>query len=256
MSERAPYSRVYWTIRDDPRLEAVYPSDAHLATWLRLLLAADMAWPAPADVPASIRRSSLRALCDAGIIELLPSGLFRFHGLDTERGRRREAAQASAGRRSVSERGPSGERTPTQRHLDASLAETRRDETRGGARAREDTEPDDGPVAWLAAHGACLPPTGGGLHGRLVRLSERHGGAAVIEAFERLGSGLSDRQYVLGAENALEVIPKPNGKEQRDAEEQAAWKRKLEATQRRIAELRPVPPPDPTPHARAREARG
>lgn len=36
MSERSPYSRVYWTIRDDARLASVYPHDAHLAAALLL----------------------------------------------------------------------------------------------------------------------------------------------------------------------------------------------------------------------------
>jgi len=92
MSERAPYSRVYWTVRSDPRLEDIYADDHHWAAWNRLLLAADMAWPAPADLPGSARKASVTALFAAGVIELLPGGLFRFHGLDTERGRRRDAA--------------------------------------------------------------------------------------------------------------------------------------------------------------------
>ncbi len=92
MSERAPYSRVYWTIRADDRLCGIYPNDRHLATWVRLLLAADMAWPAPADLPTSASKASLAALVSAGVIEILPGGLFSFHGLAAERGRRRVAA--------------------------------------------------------------------------------------------------------------------------------------------------------------------
>ena len=92
MSERAPYSRVYWTIRSDDRLAAVYADDRHLATWLRLLMAADMAWPAPADMPSSVRKSSVQALVDAGVVSLCGGGMFTFHGHDAERGRRRLAA--------------------------------------------------------------------------------------------------------------------------------------------------------------------
>ena len=127
MSERQPYSRVYWTVRADDRLATIYGNNDHLATWLRLLLAADMAWPAPADVPGSARRQSLAALEGAGIIELLPGGLFRFHGLDTERGRRAEAARASSAHRSPPERGPNGIQVGPERL--PSLDETRLDKT-------------------------------------------------------------------------------------------------------------------------------
>lgn len=155
MSERSPYSRVYWTIRNDPRLADIYPSDAFLATWTRLLIAADMSWPAPADLPASVRRSSLTALCAAGVIELLPGGLFRFHGLDSERGRRREAAQASAARRTGTGREASGDQTGTGREPNGLLtraspgvAEPSRDRDEPSradapADAREGTDPID-----------------------------------------------------------------------------------------------------------------
>ncbi len=244
MSERSPYSRVYWTVRNDDRLTTIYPHDAHLAAWLRLLIAADMAWPAPADVPASIRKASLAALCDAGVIELQPSGLFRFHGLDTERGRRREAAQASAGRRSVSGRGPSGERSVSERHPDALLAETRREETRRDthtARAPEDTG-EVAVLAWLAAHGCHVPPNGNGLHQKIGRLVDQHGAEVVIATFEGLAPLHEARQYVLGADDQLNPIPKPDShrvaEAEREAAREAAAARRREATQRRIAELR------------------
>lgn len=118
--DRAPYSRVYWTIRNDPRLLGIYPNDAHLATWMRLLLAADMSWPAPADIPSNVSRKSLDALESAGVIELVAGGMFTFHGLDAERGRRREAAAASARRRYG--RSADEERTQSIRSADAVLS--------------------------------------------------------------------------------------------------------------------------------------
>lgn len=136
MSERAPYSRVYWTVRNDPRLVSIYSDDHHWAAWNRLLIAADMAWPAPADLPATARRASVEALREAGVIELLPGGLFTFHGLDSERGRRREAARESAGRRTPTERVPDAPRLVPERS--ASRAEPRQDEPRHApAPARE-----------------------------------------------------------------------------------------------------------------------
>jgi hypothetical protein len=121
MSERAPYSRIYWTVRNDPRLAGIYGDDHHWATWNRLLLDADMAWPAPASLPASARRASVKVLEAAGVIELLPGGLFTFHGLDTERGRRRDAAASSAGMRWDSGRNANASQTQPKRN--ASLAE-------------------------------------------------------------------------------------------------------------------------------------
>ena len=94
-----PYSRVYWKVRSDERFVGIYPNDHHFATWLRLLIAAEAAWPEPADLPATARRVSLRALVDAGIILLLDSGLFRVHGLDAERLRRQERAATAASAR-------------------------------------------------------------------------------------------------------------------------------------------------------------
>lgn len=134
MGERAPYSRIYWTVRADDRLASIYPDDRHLAAWVRLLIAADMAWPAPADLPGSVRRASLAALEAAGAIELLSGGLFRFHGLDTERGRRADAAR----NRTVPDRGPSGDplvpkRSSSRDETSRDETETSRDETHAGS---------------------------------------------------------------------------------------------------------------------------
>jgi hypothetical protein len=166
MSERSPYSRVYWTIRNDPRLADIYPNDAHLAAWLRLLIAADMAWPAPADVPVSIRRGSLNALCGAGVIDLLPGGLFCFHGLDDERGRRRAAAQASVAHRTGIERVSTGDRSIPKRST--SRAETSIDEP-----SRDTNDPV---VAYYET--TTRVPKGGALDW-LHRLEADYGGAVV-----------------------------------------------------------------------------
>jgi hypothetical protein len=94
-----PYSRVYWKVRSDERFVGIYSDDHHFATWVRLLIAAEAAWPEPADIPSTARRASLRALSDAGIIVLLDAGLFRVHGLDAERMRRQERAATAASAR-------------------------------------------------------------------------------------------------------------------------------------------------------------
>lgn len=139
MSERAAYSRVYWSIVDDPKFATIYDDDRHLATWLRLLLIADQAHPASAPIPANCRKVSIAALADAGLIDLGAGHRFRVHGLDVERERRRLAATSRGASRdhSVTTRGPNGIQT---RDVRRDENETRRDET---TRA---TDWDDGRV--------------------------------------------------------------------------------------------------------------
>ena len=95
MSER-PYSRVYWSIVDDPDFESVFGNDAALATWLRLLIVADGTWPATAPLPRNVRAAPLKLLVDHGLISILPGDRYRVKGLDAERQRRSSQASASA----------------------------------------------------------------------------------------------------------------------------------------------------------------
>lgn len=126
MSERAPYSRIYWSVMDDPKFEHVYGDDAAFALWMRLLMNADALWPAPAALHRTVKDRPLAKLVDTGIVDLLPGDRYRIHGLDAERGRRRDAA------RTGSERDPNGTRTGTKREANGSPAraftETNRDE--------------------------------------------------------------------------------------------------------------------------------
>ena len=208
MSERSPYSRVYWTIRNDPRLAAIYPVDSLLAAWIRLLIAADMAWPAAADVPASVKKSSLTALCDAGIVELLPSRLFRFHGLDSERGRRREAAQASVAHRTGIGRVSDGYRTIPERstsRAEPSRAENSRAEPRAGARE------DDAALAYFDVMGHA--PSGRAL-GWLNDLATSSGEPALCMALRSTPCD-PPRTYLSRVQLALTTVtaapPKPAG---------------------------------------------
>jgi hypothetical protein len=128
MSERAPYSRVYWEIVDDPKFATIFDSDANLAAWLRLLLIADQAYPASGAVPANCRKASLVALEEADLITRSGSR-FRLKGLEAERERRKAAATT---------RGPNGPRTVPGRSPDGDLDKPRRDETsQGQAEARD-----------------------------------------------------------------------------------------------------------------------
>ena len=140
MSERAPYSRVYWSVIDDPKFEGVYDDDAAFALWMRLLMNADALWPAPAALPRSTKAKPLGKLVDAGIIDLLPRDRYRIHGLDAERGRRRDAA------RTPPKREPDGNRLPPKREVFGpparAIDETRQDKSsqRAGDDGRADLE--------------------------------------------------------------------------------------------------------------------
>ena len=209
---KAAYVRVYYEIIDDPKFVGIYDNDHHLATWMRLLIAADAVWPASATLPVGTRKASIVALSEAGLI-VVTGTRFRVHGLDSEREKRKRLAQHSADR-SHTGRVPDGERTDTERVLDVSAA------TRGRASARlgssegdtpsEDRAPEDPVLTFLASVGATIPPTGNGFHVRLVKLVDRHGADQVLAAMHLLrdtGQARTDRQFLFGAENALDAIP-------------------------------------------------
>lgn len=90
------YSRVYWSIIDDPKFEEVYDNDGALATWLRLLIHAEMAYPATATIPVGTVRRSLMYLVSAGLVELSGTSRYRIVGLAAERERRSAPARTAA----------------------------------------------------------------------------------------------------------------------------------------------------------------
>lgn len=94
-----PFSRHYWDLVDDKRFEEVFPDDHHYATWSRLLMLADQAWPASAHLPASARKASVAKLVAVELVTLFPGGRFRVTGLDAGRTARAEQAQNAAGAR-------------------------------------------------------------------------------------------------------------------------------------------------------------
>ena len=91
------FARFYFDefIRDYPE---VYANDAAFAAWWRMLVAAERAWPAHAEVPRSVSRKVLSVLCEAGLVEL-EGDRFRLRGWEDERRRR-----AESGRKGASER--------------------------------------------------------------------------------------------------------------------------------------------------------
>lgn len=142
MSERAPYSRVYHSIVDDPKFSTVYDDDRRLATWLRLLIVAEQAYPASANIPQGTHGASVLALVEAGLIDLGTGSRYRVHGLEAERSRRsdqaREAGLASARSRLVATtvQRPFNDRSPSPATT-VQLDKQRRDETSKDETTRE-----------------------------------------------------------------------------------------------------------------------
>lgn len=260
MSTGAGYVRVYYSIIGDERFANVYHDARRLGTWLQLLLVADAMHPADAPTPAYVHRPSMAALVTAGLIDERPHQHFRIHGLDTERGRRSEAARmaglASGRSRSVPEvikRPFNGRSTDVQRTfvaptngIEPSLAEPSRTEP-SQADAPAMNDPYDAPemeaLQWLARHGCALAPTNGLLR-KLVLVVERFGVDAVVGKFDRLSrAGVMDGDasgFVFGATDAL--FPKPDLKaldreDSADADRER-FNRNVERTQREQARIR------------------
>lgn len=84
------FSIVRHCLLEDEKFAQVYSDDALFAGWVRLLMAADKTWPAPAPVPFGTRPSVLRKLVEAGLIDSLPHHQYLVHGMAHERELRRE----------------------------------------------------------------------------------------------------------------------------------------------------------------------
>jgi len=100
MPNEDPYSRLYWRLADE--YPDVWDDDAAMATYARLLVSADGAWPAAAAVPVGVK-SKAWALLTAGDSPLVipePHGKrYRIRGLDKHRQGRSDAARIAAGKR-------------------------------------------------------------------------------------------------------------------------------------------------------------
>jgi hypothetical protein len=98
------HARIPYSFLDDPAFIEVYRTDALFATWVRLWMEADNAWPALALIPRSVDPEALDALSEAGWVLPVGSEFYRMDGMDQERMSRPGAAGGRA-RASVAARG-------------------------------------------------------------------------------------------------------------------------------------------------------
>jgi hypothetical protein len=184
------YSRVYHEIRDDPKFAAVYSDDHALATWLRLLIAADMAWPASAEFAAGVRRPVVARLAAAGLVDVQANPkMFRMHGLDKERGMRAEAARSAADaswkdRGASTKPGADAMQTHSESNAQQSKAEQQQEKQQSKAQQQQGpTSTDDDDDAHLQAwYQATASPPSTKVLPWLDRLASEHGAQQVAAA--------------------------------------------------------------------------
>jgi hypothetical protein len=132
-----PYSRVYWSVMDDPKFDGIREDVRVFGAWSLMLVVADMAWPAPAFVPPGITGAVLAKLVACRLIDELPGHRYRVHGLAAEREKRSQSARNAA-----AVRWRSGRNAEPMLDEDEAETRTRRDEidtppppTSGGMRS-------------------------------------------------------------------------------------------------------------------------
>jgi hypothetical protein len=91
-----PYSRVYWSVMDDPKFDGIREDVRLFGSWSLMLVVADMAWPAPAFVPPTVPKACAVRLGAVHLIDLLDGHRYRVHGLDAERDKRSHSARNAA----------------------------------------------------------------------------------------------------------------------------------------------------------------
>ena len=91
-----PYSRIYWSVMDDPKFDGIRESVSRFGSWAILLVVAEMAYPVPAFLPTFVPSEDAEALDAAGLIELLSGSRFRIVGLAKEREKRSQYGRNAA----------------------------------------------------------------------------------------------------------------------------------------------------------------
>ena len=246
--DERPYSRHYWDLVDDPKFVEIYDDDHHYATWSRLLMVADQAWPASAHLPLTARRTSVKKLADVELIDLRPGGRFRIHGLDKERAKRSQKGKDAADARWGNATSNAGSNAQSN----ASASDDgmpRRDETRKDEKRRDETHtahaPDPADVYWTLTG---KYPNDGALSW-IDDMSASYGPEPVIKALagahrqDRSANTLLGRtQDILRSEaRALslkeQAVERQRQKERRPTEQTPEQKAAIEAEIRRMLEV-------------------
>lgn len=262
MGKPDPYTRSFWRFADE--YPDIYADDHAYALWSRLRDMGDMAWPAAASLPLRTNRKALEMLVAAGLVALQAGDRYRIRGMDKHREQRAEAGRKGADARwgrllPDSDGNANGERP----HYDRSATEMpeRREEkgekeeerkTEPIARARLDTQREGLPHlgaeaedALTAASGLVLSTASDRVLTDLDGLVERHGFERVGQTIGRIRSQANVAQtwpqFVYGARNKLEPIPKADAQAEQEADREEAekrrWQRSMEANRRRRAEV-------------------
>lgn len=233
------YSRIYHAIFRDPKFAKIRSDERLFGAYGLILVFADMTYPNPTPVPAGVSKGSVKALVDAGVVEV-DSGLCTLPALVKER-----SARFGSGRgrpRYPSDQrpprsGPDGPspgdgtgappeppRSPVGGDAGA-VSESSRRESEAHARGRTSgsvlysvspveggvgEDPLDAVERWLSERHIGAAP-GSSTHTTLVRLVDQHGAPAVIAAFVQLAAdnpGMRDAaQWVFGVRKYLNPIP-------------------------------------------------
>ncbi len=237
----------YDKIARDPRFNLVRDNDKLLGLWQRLLWLADAMWPSPAPIPGWANKTSLAFLAspECGLVELLPCHMFKIHGLDAERQRRIAKGKPGAAKRwgdANEDATPQQDASPIAHANADAIAHanalpnvlpkaspiavgSRAREIERGDRDRESPTPSartkplaperarptgwDEAVAYLAGRHVYVAESSANGHvEHLSRLIEQHGWAATLTQFEMIAPKCHElRQFVLGADNALNPVP-------------------------------------------------
>ena len=94
-----PYSRVYWSVMDDPKFDGIREDVRLFGAWAVLLIYADMAYPAPTYRPPFVPLGAFNRLVAAGLVDELPGKRYRIHGLASDREMRSLYARNAAASR-------------------------------------------------------------------------------------------------------------------------------------------------------------
>lgn len=192
MKETRAYARLYLELVDDPKFASIYDDDRHFATWCRLLMIAEGAWPASAHLPRTAREASVKALADVGLVDLLPGDRYRIHGLDREREHRAERASRAADARWAQK--------PEQSTSNADAMPRRAEQSKDEQSTAEQSGASDPADVYWTLTGRY--PTKAAL-GWIDRITDEHGGDAVSRALATAHREDPDKSSLLGRASNL-----------------------------------------------------